>query len=360
MVKEAGPGRPLRIGVIGLGRIGRRHAQLIHAHRLTELAGVADPSTEAREYAREAGFDLFETADGLLANARPDGVVVATPNAMHLEHALLCIDAGIPLLLEKPIATIAADGSAIADAGRRTGVPVLVGHHRRHSPILAAARDVIRAGALGEIVAIVGTALFFKPDEYFAAAPWRSQPGGGPILINLVHDIDALRWLCGDIVAVQGMASDRVRSFPVEDTAALALRFASGALGTFLLSDAAAAPTSWEGTSGEDPMYAAYPGHDAYQVAGTRGWLGVPSLRLMSSAGSPSWTRSLATRLVPAERGDPLIRQLEHFCAVTRRQADPLVTAGDAVETLRVTLAVAEAVNLRAEVECAPAPAKLS
>lgn len=271
------------------------------------------------------------------------GVVVATPNRMHVEHALACVKAGVAVLVEKPIADTVADGKRLADAAEAAGVPLLVGHHRRHSPIVAAARRLVADGTLGRPVAVMGSALYRKPDDYFEIAPWRAQPGGGPILINLIHEVDDLRAICGDIVAVQALAGDDVRGFPVEDTVAITLRFASGALGTFLLSDAAASARSWEHTARENADYPWHADEDCYLVAGTRGSLAVPTMRLRTYSGTPSWWEPFETSVVEVERAEPLALQLEHFCAVVRSDAPPLVTGREAVETLRVTLAIAEA-----------------
>jgi predicted dehydrogenase len=150
---------------------------------------------------------------------------------------------------------------------------VLIGHHRAHSPIMARAKQVIDEGRLGRHVAITGSAMFYKPDHYFDEGPWRREPGGGPVLINMIHEVHNLRMLAGDIVAVQAFASNAIRGFAVEDTVAITLRFASGALGTFLLSDTAASPRSWEQTSQENPAYTTYPDEDCYIVAGTSGSL---------------------------------------------------------------------------------------
>src|SRR5207249_3764963 len=117
--------------------------------------------------------------------------------------------------------------------------------HRQHSPIMARAREIVSGGRLGRIVAVVGTALLYKPDGYFdVGGGWRRQPGGGPILINLIHEVNSLLSLVGDVVSVQAVSSGATRGFPVEDTAAMLFRFAGGALGTFLLSDAAGSPRS--------------------------------------------------------------------------------------------------------------------
>ena len=333
---------PLRVAVAGAGAIGRVHVERIRAHGDCVLAALADPSPMAAALARDLGVPLHADLEAMLDVVKPDGVILATPNAAHADGALACLERGIPVLVEKPIADSLADARRLVGAEAATRVPLLVGHHRRHSSVLEAARDVIAAGRLGRIVTVNGSATFRKPERYFADAPWRCEPGGGPILINLIHDIDSLRMLLGEIEQVQAMASNSVRGFKVEDTAAICLRFASGALGTFLLSDCAASPRSWEQTSGENPAYDHHGDEDCYVIAGDRGSLNVPTMRLRTSAGEASWWSALKADIVPTQRHDPLARQLAHFCAVIRGDAEPRVSASDATRTLRVTLAIAE------------------
>jgi predicted dehydrogenase len=253
----------------------------------------------------------------------------------------------VAVLIEKPVADSVEDAGRLIDAAERAKVPVLVGHHRRHSPILEKAREIVHEGMLGRIVAVMGSAMFYKPDSYFDEGPWRREPGGGPILINMIHEVDDLRSMCGEIAEVQALASNAIRGFPVEDTVALNLRFANGALGTFLLSDTAATARSWEQTSGENSSYASYPDEDCYVIAGVSGSLAVPSMRLKVYAGERSWWKPFETSLVAVQRIDPLSRQLEHFCAVVRGEATPLVSARDALQTLRVTLAIDESARSR-------------
>jgi predicted dehydrogenase len=246
--------------------------------------------------------------------------------------------------VEKPVADDLVDARRLVDDVEGSGVPVLVGHHRRYSAVLERSREVIRSGALGRLVAVVASATFYKPDAYFDAGPWRKQAGGGPILINLIHEIDNLRALVGEIVEVQAFASHVARGFEVEDTVAINLRFENGALGTFMLSDAAATPRSWEQTSGENKRYDHHADQDCYVIAGTRGSLQVPTMRQYGYAGAASWWEPLLQRTQHTRPDvDPLLRQLEHFAAVVRREAEPRVTVRDATRTLEVTLAVAEA-----------------
>ena len=131
---------------------------------------------------------------------------------------------------------------------------------------------------------------------------------------------------------MQATTSDAVRGLPIEDTAATVSTFANGALGTFLLSDAAASPRSWEQTSGED----------CYHLAGTAGSLSVPTTRLRTHAGPPSWEEPFETATVEAPRRDPLAARAEHFTAVVRGEAEPVCSGRDGLATLQVLDAVAE------------------
>ncbi|MFT3718827.1 Gfo/Idh/MocA family protein [Pseudorhodoferax sp.] len=334
-----------RIAVAGAGLIGQAHIAAIQAEPGCTLAAIADPSPPAAAAAQRAGVPLYASVEELLARDRPDGLVLATPNALHVPQALQCIDAGVPVLVEKPVATTVAEGRALLARVEATGARVLVGHHRAHSPIMAKARQVVDSGQLGRLVAVMGSATFYKPDGYFAAGAWRKEPGGGPILINMIHEVHNLRMLCGDIVAVQAMASQAVRGFAVEDTVSISLRFANGALGSFLLSDTAACPRSWEQTSQENKAYPSYADEDCYVVAGTDGSLSVPTMRLKTypRPDARSWWKPFEAGTVGMVREDPIQRQMAHFAAVVRGEAEPLVSVRDGLQNLMVTEAIAHA-----------------
>jgi len=297
--------------------------------------------------AEGAGVPIFATLDALFAATGVAGVVVASPNRCHVEQALQCIERGVAVLVEKPLADTVAEGERLLAAVEATGARAIVGHHRAHSPIMARARAVIDEGRLGRIVAVMGSAVFMKPDRYFDDGPWRREPGGGPILINMIHEVHNLRMLCGEIVAVQAIGSNAVRGFAVEDTVSIGLRFAGGALGTFMLSDTAACARSWEQTSRENPAYPSYGDEDCYVIAGTRGSLSVPTMRIKSyaSAEAASWWKPFEVAVLEVAREDPLARQMEHFGAVIRGEAAPLVSVRDGLANLRVTEAIAEAVR---------------
>jgi predicted dehydrogenase len=334
-----------RIAVAGAGVIGRAHMQLAQKSETCTLSAIVDPAPAAAELAASVGVPLYRSLDELIARNRPDGVVLATPNQLHVEHAMLCLKAGLPMLLEKPIASSVADGEILVQAAEKASGKILIGHHRAHSPIMAKAKQVVDQGMLGRIVAVMGSATFFKPDQYFIDGPWRREPGGGPILINLIHEVHNLRMLCGEVRAVQAIASKAVRGFAVEDTVALNLQFENGALGSFLLSDTAACPRSWEQTSQENKAYPTYEDEDCYVIAGTDGTLSIPTMRLKTYPRKEdrSWWKPFEVGVIDLVRADPLEHQMEHFGAVVRGEAQPLVSARDGLQNLRITEAVVEA-----------------
>jgi predicted dehydrogenase len=335
----------IRIAVAGAGYIGQAHIDVLLRSPTCVLCAVVDPSPSAQAVADKAGVPLYKSLEALLQQDRPDGIVLATPNQFHVAHAQLCMAAKLPILLEKPVAPTVAEGRALAREADEHDARILIGHHRAHSPIMAKAREVVQSGALGRLVSVMGSAVFCKPDEYFSDAPWRSQPGAGPILLNMIHEVHNLRMLAGEVVAVQAFASNAVRNFQVEDTVAINLRFANGALGSFMLSDSAASPRSWEQTSQENKAYASYDDEDCYVIAGTQGSLSVPTMRLKTypNAQGRSWWKPFEVGVVGMIRQDPLVHQMEHFAAVVRGEAEPLVSVTDGVANLVVTEAIAEA-----------------
>lgn len=325
------------LAVVGAGLIGRRHAEAIALSAHAALAAVVDPSPAARDLAAARGVpwyaDLADLPQGLCA-----GVILATPNQMHVAGALECIARGLPVLIEKPLATDAAGAARIVAAAEAAGVPTLTGHHRRHNPLIAAARAQIAGGALGRVLSVHGMFWLRKPDDYFDL-PWRREPGAGPVFLNLIHDIDLLRHLVGEVVAVQAVQSNAVRGHAVEETCVMTLEFAGGALGTVNVSDAIPAPWSWEMTAAENP---AYPATDqaCYWIGGTLGSLELPRGRLWHHAGKQGWWDPLSATVAPRAAGDPLVIQADHFADVAAGRADPLVSAREGMNTLNVTLAV--------------------
>lgn len=346
----------LKIALIGAGLIGRAHLERLDASQDCDCAAICDPTDSAKALAAGRGTPWFASIPEMLAAMKPDGAIIATPNALHVPGAIECLEAGVPVLIEKPLAESVAAADRLVAAQARTKLPVLAGHHRRHNPIVKAARKLVREGGIGRLVAVNALFLIRKPDDYFDVA-WRREPGGGPVLINLIHDIDNLRFICGEIDSVQAMTSNATRGFAVEDTAALIFRFANGALGTATVSDVTPAPWSWELTSGENKAYPQREGL-CYLIAGSEGSLSVPSLARWHYEGRPGWWEPLLSESLAIAPLEPLAEQIRHFCAVIRGTEAPITDAADAARTLAVIEAVSEAARRGGTVSIAQPGAK--
>ncbi len=351
---------PLRLAVAGVGSIGRTHAGIIRKNPSLQLCALVDPAPETEALAQEWGVAHYAGLNELLEQEPPDGIVLATPNALHVAQTLHCVDAGVAVLLEKPVATSLEEGRQLMAVVESHQARVLVGHHRAHSSIMAKAVETVQSGQLGRLVTVQGSALFFKPDHYFQEGPWRRKAGGGPILINLIHEIHNLRMLCGEVKAVQAMASHSTRGFDVEDTVAITLMFENGALGSFLLSDTAASPRSWEQTSQENPAYPTHPDQDCYFLAGTQGSLAIPTMRMhwYDDPEGRSWWEEFAQDTLPLDREDPLQKQMAHFAEVIQGTVPPRVSVRDGLLNLQVTEAIRQATQTQQTVFLSPLSAR--
>lgn len=333
----------VRVAIAGVGLVGKRHADAINQLKNVDLSGVVDPSDAGRKFAKERGVPCFDTLEELFAAQKPDGVVLATPTLLHVEQGLACVKEGCPILVEKPLATSASEAQTLVDAADAANVPILVGHHRRHNPLIQKAHEVIASGDIGDVRSAHIQCWFYKPDYYFDDAPWRKKAGAGPISVNLAHDVDLIRHLCGEVESVQAQAAPSVRGFENEDVAAAVLRFRNGAIGTITVSDSIVSPWSWELTSSEYPIYAPTQ-ESCYLIGGSHGSLSVPDLRLWKHQGAIRdwWTPITATTLV---RGgsDPLVNQMRHFTGVIQRKAQPMVSGQEGLKTLNVLEAIQSA-----------------
>jgi predicted dehydrogenase len=332
------PTSKVRIALIGAGTFGQRHLAYMQREPQCEIAAIADPMPAAAAFAQTNGYRYFADYRAMLDAAAPERAIIASPNALHAPMGEACAERGVHILVEKPIAETLAAANGLAAAVERAGVALLVGHHRRYNPVIEKAREIVRGGGVGRLTTVVAMWLIRKPDDYFDVA-WRRGPGGGPVLINLIHDIDDLRFICGEIASVQALTAAQARGFSVEDTAVIALRFADGALGSVTASDAVPAPWSWEMTSGEAAQYPQRP-ENCYLFSGSEGSLTVPRLELWRYDGPKSWTQPLGKQTLEVANEDPLVRQLRHFCAVIRGTEQARITGADATRTLAATLAV--------------------
>ena len=305
---------------------------------MTKMARLAVAGEPAQRLASDLDVSWYPDLDALFQASKIDGVVISTPNQLHVENGLQCVAAGVPALIEKPLAVDLAGATSLVEAAEASGIALLVGHHRRHNPLIASAKAHLEAGRIGEIVSVHGMFWLMKPDDYFQVE-WRRAAGAGPVYINLIHDIDLLRHLVDEVVSVHALTSNRIRGHAVEDSCAIMLKFANGALGTVNVSDTIVAPWSWELSAGENPAYPNARQH-CYLIGGTKGSLELPSAKLWQNPGPRSWWEPISATVFPVANEDPLLRQIRQFARVITANEAPLVPASEGLKTLQVIDAI--------------------
>jgi predicted dehydrogenase len=245
--------------------------------------------------------------------------------------------------VEKPIAPSLEEADRLIRAAEQNKVRILVGHQRRFNARVEKAREVVRGGALGALVGATITWAMLKPREYFEGPfAWRKRKGGGPILINLIHEIDNLRYICGEIDEVFAVTSNKVRNFSVEDTAGVTFRFENGAVGTAFVSDCVPSLSAYEATTGENPLIP----HDfgnCYHFYGTEASLLFPQMKRLfySDPTKLGWHYPITEQGIKVvQTEDPYLKEFRHFAKVVRGEETPRISGEDARRTLEVTLAI--------------------
>jgi myo-inositol 2-dehydrogenase/D-chiro-inositol 1-dehydrogenase len=220
----------MRIGVAGVGRVGAMHAANLASLPQVSKVVLFDPVAErAGEVAARLATGAMHVGDFGELLAVSDGVVIATPTSTHPALLLRCVDARVPTLCEKPLASDIAELETLVSDVEASGVPVLVGFQRRFDPAVSELYRRIRSGALGTVYQVRAIGSDAQPPE-----PGYLPSSGGIFRDLLIHDLDAVPWLVGESVA-EVYASGSVlvdqacAAADDVDNAVVVLRFAGGA-----------------------------------------------------------------------------------------------------------------------------------
>ena len=224
-----------RAAVIGCGDVSVVHLRAIANLDGADLVGVCDTDQARVAAAAERyGVPAFTGHRELLDAVRPDVVHVCTPHDQHAAVAIDCLDAGVAVLVEKPVAhTVAEADRLIAAARRQPGVKIGVCLQNRYNTAARTARDLLDSGELGRVRGGSATLLWHREPAYYQARPWRGRKdvsGGGVLINQAIHTLDLMEWLLGDVVRVRGHAGRyALDGIDVEDTASVLLDHTGGA-----------------------------------------------------------------------------------------------------------------------------------
>ncbi|HVL23133.1 MAG TPA: Gfo/Idh/MocA family oxidoreductase [Thermomicrobiales bacterium] len=307
-----------RVGVIGLGSIGRTHINAWKANGITPVA-FADAVPAALEKVQaEHGGETFDDGVKLIQSGLIDIVSICTPPLFHKDLAIAATEAGVAVICEKPLARTLADAEAITEAVERSGILFTVGFCHRFQPEIEKLKAMIDGGELGTIMTFRNRFAGLKADAH---TTWFGNPaiaGGGVLADTNVHSIDLFRFLIGEPEGIHAFLSTRETEhgpkLEVDDTAVLTVKTADGTLGII--------ESSWRTPPGEWTV----------TVYGTQGTAVVDykdtTLRVQGTDGE--W------RQVEVEDGSRFDREFAHFLACWRGEAQPRVTVRDGLAANRI------------------------
>ena len=242
--------KKIKISVVGIGLMGLQHIKAIQKSKFASLHSIVEIKKTGVELSNKFKVPLYKDIKILLEKNKPDAVIVATPNILHETDTIKFLKSKIPVLLEKPISDNIKSAKKIISSARSNRTSLLIGYHRRHNSIVNNVKKIIENKKLGKIVSANILCWVYKHKKYFNEK-WRVTEGGGPLGINLVHDIDMICYLLGPVNYVQAFKSNSIRKHKVEDTASVNLFFKSGTLCTLNVSYTIVSPCSYELTAGE-------------------------------------------------------------------------------------------------------------
>ena len=239
------PGK-IRLGVIGIGNMGSEHCRNLLAGKCpeTELCAVADPRPDRLSWAEESlpkAVRRFSSGSRLIQSRCCDAVLIAVPHPLHPALTLEALEAGLPVLCEKPAAVTAADARVMLDASVKRGVPLALMFNQRTNCVYRAMKAALDSGALGPVKRVSWIITdWYRTQKYYDSGSWRATwqgEGGGVLLNQCPHQLDLLIWLCGLPSFVSAHCHEgKWHHIEVEDDVTAYLEFPGGATGLFVAS----------------------------------------------------------------------------------------------------------------------------
>jgi predicted dehydrogenase len=300
--------KPLRVGVVGVGIMGANHARVFAGLSDVQLVGVADPNRAQRDLVtRVLGTPAVDNLEALL-DMDIEAVTIAAPTHLHHEIALKCIERGLHVLVEKPVASTVDEGREIIAAARRAGVTLMVGHVERFNPAVQAIKQAIEGE---DILSIAITRV----------GPFPPRMSNVGVVIDLaVHDIDLIRWFTdSEIIEVQPQLSSAIAER--EDIALLQFRTASGVL--------AHINTNW---------LTPFKARNVHVATRRKYLIGDLLTRQVTECFGFQPDGSYSMRHLSVGHDEPLRAELMAFVGAVRGQKPPAVTGEEGVESLGIAI----------------------
>ncbi|MGQ0713211.1 MAG: Gfo/Idh/MocA family protein [Gemmatimonadaceae bacterium] len=227
-------GEPIRLVVVGCGRISDRHFEAIGAHPELTLVAVSDDVPErARVAGENYGVPAFSNYAAMLAETEADAAVICTPSGLHPRHGIMAAQRILHVICEKPMATRLEEADQLVKACDEAGVHLFVVKQNRLNPGIQLLKHAMELARFGRVYMASIRVFWNRPQSYYDMAPWRGtwEFDGGAFMNQASHYVDLIQWLMGPVESVSAKIATLARRIETEDTGAAILRFRNGALG---------------------------------------------------------------------------------------------------------------------------------
>jgi predicted dehydrogenase len=258
----------VRYGVIGIKGVGSKHVSMAREHENVELTALVDLDEAAvKAQSQELGVRAFTDYREMLNAGIVDAVSIATPHHLHAIIGLECLNAGVHVFTEKPLANRVSDADAMIETAKAQDLKICVGHQYRTYRTPQTMKHLIDTGVIGNIMRVLWTWIAFRPESYYARDIWRQtwrHAGGGVLMNQTSHDLDLICWLIGEPVQVSAIIGNQFHQIEVEDVVCANVLFENGAFGSIQLTI-------------NQPI-----GYSIRQVAGDKGMIAIPDVQSLA------------------------------------------------------------------------------
>lgn len=327
--------KKIGFAIIGCGVIAKIHASCIQCLAHGELIGVYDANPlKAQAFSREYACISYQSLQELLDDGRVTAVAIVTPSGLHGQLGIQAANNGKHIIVEKPIEITLVKGNDLVKAARKANVKLCCISQHRFDNSIVQLKSIIQSGDMGKLNFGSCQTKWYREQSYYDSASWRgswSMDGGGALMNQSIHYVDLLRYIMGEVDEVSAYCATRAHTnIEVEDIGVAAVHFENGAIGLI------------EGNT------AAWPGYYArLDIYGTDGSVIIQDDEVIN------WNMKSAAEYIPEDNSekttgassaeisyDSHFLQYEDICEAILLNREPLVNGEDALETLKIILAI--------------------
>ncbi|MBP1968564.1 putative dehydrogenase [Virgibacillus natechei] len=330
----------LNIAVIGLGDISKIHLPVIEENPDARLVAVCDVDESLKDSV--AGATFYTDYHEMLEKESLDCVHVCLPHHLHYHATKACVERGIHVFQEKPLARNAEEGMALVDLEEKyPDVKICVSFQNRYNETFEKLREIVASGEYGNVTGLKGLVTWFRPKAYYDVKPWRGKmrySGGGVMINQAIHTLDLMQIIGGEIETIRGTIDNLFDyGYEVEDTAVANIQFRSGATGLFFATNTNAGNSSVE-----------------FQVLMEKGKLTIKDSILTKMNGSGKKEEVIEDEKLPGKNfyyGASHSKLINHFYTCIENDSQDYIHVKDSQVSMEMISAIRQSSEIKKEIK---------